>query len=345
VATRSIGFFLLVTELAAAAVACGGNQFTAGGDDAGAEGGTISQVQACGDNAHFHCLEIQTCSIEQLTVDYGDEGTCETRLKLSCLNGLAAPSTGNTAERSEACAQAYPSWACADYLDDRPPTACVQALGSLASGQSCAFAGQCQTGFCAIAPGSMCGVCGAVPQAGDSCATLTTCGQLLACDTTVQQCSSFAAAGAACSRAQLCGAGLYCVGSTSTTSGTCTPAVESAGATCDPTGKNGPGCDRLAGLTCNGLSNQCATLQYSASGQPCGNDVDNQYAACASAGTCAAAVGADASAGETCSPTAADGATCDLVYGPACRDPARCILVGDAGTRGTCQFANALDCQ
>jgi hypothetical protein len=333
----------------AIAPGCGGNEFTTASDDGGPEGGSISQSQACADSANAHCLRIQQCSAEVLTTDYGDVGTCVSRLTTSCLNSLnplTAPSTGGTAEKTEACAQAYPTWACDDYFDDRPPQACVQAVGALATGQACAFAVQCQTGFCAITPGKMCGACAPVPQAGDSCAALTTCGQLLACDTSVEQCSSFAAAGAACNKAQLCGAGLWCVGSTSTASGTCTPAVEQAGATCDPTGKTGPGCDRLAGLTCNSVSNECATIQYSATGQPCGGSVDNQLALCANAGTCAAAVGADASAGETCSPTAtAAFAPCDLVNGPLCRDPARCILSGDAGTAGTCQFPSAATCQ
>lgn len=330
--------------LAAALAGCGGNQFVTS-DDAGiADAGSVTLEQACADSAHYHCLKIQTCSIELLTVNYGDEPTCENRLKQSCLNSLTAPSTGGSPARTEGCAQAYASWSCTDYLNDNPPAACVQAVGSLASGQPCAFPGQCQTGFCAITPGSMCGVCGPVPQAGDSCATLTTCGQLLACDTTVEQCSTFAAAGAACDRAQLCGDGLYCVGSTSTSSGICQPAVEQAGATCDPLGKTGPGCDWLAGLTCNSVSNQCATIVLSAAGQPCGSDVNNQLALCASAGTCGAAIGADAAAGETCSPTAEDGAPCDLVNGPFCRDPARCILSGDSGTAGSCLFPNALAC-
>jgi hypothetical protein len=210
------------------------------------------------------------------------------------------------------------------------------------------MAGQCETGFCAIVPGNACGLCGPVPQAGDSCATLTTCGQFLACDTTVEQCSTFAAAGAPCNRSQLCGDGLYCVGATSTESGVCQPAVEKVGATCDPTGKTGPGCDRLAGLTCNSTSDECATIQFVAAGAPCGT-VGDQLVLCAAAGTCSTAIGVDAGAGEICSPPANDGASCDLVSGPFCREPARCIVSGDAGTSsgatsGTCQLPSAAGC-
>ena len=324
--------------------ACGGDPFTAKSTDAGADGSTLTDDQACGDNARAHCLRIEACSAEQMTTVYGDEGTCETRLKLLCLNSLAAPSAGNDAQKSEACALAYPSWSCTDYLDvTNPPAACAQAKGGLASGQPCGSPGQCQTGFCAIAPGSACGVCAPVPQPGASCAALTTCGQLLFCDAVSQLCTGFAPSGGACTRTQPCGAGLFCVGSTATTSGVCQPAVEQAGASCDPTGKTGAGCDRLAGLTCNSGTSQCATIQFAATGQACGT-VSNQVGLCASAGTCMAAAGADASAGETCVPTAPDGAACNLVTGPFCRSPARCITSGDSGTEGTCQFADPASC-
>lgn len=337
--------FASFAALIAGAGGCGGSEFVASDDAGNAEdGGGISADQACGDNAHYHCLELQACSGELLVTDYGDEGTCETRLKLACLNSLAAPSTGNTPERTEACAQAYRSEPCTDYLDDNPPAACIEATGSIANGSGCAMPGQCQTGFCAIAPGAMCGVCAPVPQRGDPCGAITTCGQLLACDTGAEQCSTFATSGTACNRAQLCGAGLYCVGATSTASGLCQPAVEKLAATCDPLGKTGPGCDRLAGLTCNSVSDQCETIQFVAPGQACGSDVGGQLALCSGAGTCSAPIGADAAAGETCSATAADGAACNLVSGPFCREPARCILNSDAGTLGTCQFPNALDC-
>jgi hypothetical protein len=342
---RSTSFPLF--PFAALLTACGGDPFTtAPGNDGGAtDGAGVSADQACGDNAHYHCLKIATCSAELMTTTYGDEGTCETRLKLSCLNALAAASSGATAATEEACAQAYATWSCDDYLDDAPPAACAQPRGSLPVGQPCGFAGQCQTGFCAIAPGSACGACAAVPQAGASCAALTTCGQLLQCQsTTTLLCQGFAPSAGTCGRGLPCGAGLFCVGSSSTTTGSCEPAVEQVGASCDPTGKAGPGCDRLAALTCNSLSRECASIEYAATGQACGT-VNDQTTLCASAGTCAAAVGADASAGETCSPSAPDGAECDLALGPFCREPARCVVSGDAGTQGTCQFQSATGCQ
>jgi hypothetical protein len=328
-------------------IACGGNEFVAVSGDADAtrtDGGALTDDQACGDNAHAHCLKIQTCAPEQMMTTYGAQGTCETRLKLLCLNNVEAPSSGGTAQKTEACAQAYAGWSCADYLDNNPPPACVQPLGALANGKVCGAAGQCGTGFCAIAPGSACGVCAPAPQAGTSCAALTTCGQVLACNASTQQCVAFSVSGGPCSKGQPCGAGLSCVGATAAANGICQPAVEQIGAACDPLAKAGPACDRLAGLACNTSTRQCAAIQFGATGQACGV-VGNQTALCANAGTCAAGVTADGSADQTCAPPAGDEAPCDLVKGPFCLEPARCINGGDGGTQGTCQLANPAACQ
>ncbi len=197
---------LALVALAHAAIAtsgCSGNQFMASSADAGP---IISEDQACGDRAHQNCLKIATCSAEVLTTTYGSETACETRLKLNCLNTLAAASNGNNASSAEACAQAFPAWACNDYFDLRPPAACAQSKGGLSNGQTCGVPGQCQSGFCAIDPGSACGTCAPVPQAGDSCAALTSCGQLLTCFAATKTCVAFAAAGGSCGSGQPCGA-------------------------------------------------------------------------------------------------------------------------------------------
>jgi hypothetical protein len=341
----SVAFAIVCAAPAAAlAWACGGDQFVAGSEDGGQ---SVSADQACGDNAHDRCTRLQECSAEQMTVDYGSEGACETRLKLNCLNAIAAPSSGNTAARSEACAQAYATESCTDLLDDNPPPSCVQATGSLANGEPCAFPGQCQTGFCAIVPGAGCGTCAAAPVAGASCLTLTTCGQVLSCITSVTTCSSFAPQGEPCSKSALCGTGLYCVGSTNTTPGTCDSAVEDAGAPCDPAAKNGPGCDRQQGLTCSSVTRSCAPLPpYAVAGQPCGT-IDGVLVVCGGAGVCNATgadagpdAAPDASPPFTCVVPAADSAECNLAVGPGCLSPARCIAA-DGGVSGTCQFPNA----
>ena len=343
----------LLAWLSIAATSCGGGAFTSGGDgptEAGPgslpDGGVVGQNQACGDRAHANCLEIQTCSAEVLATTYGDEGTCETRLKLFCLNSLSAATNGNSAAADEACAQAFANESCTNYFDLSPEPACVQAKGSLDDGKPCAFAGQCATGFCSIVPGAACGVCAEAPMPGASCAELTTCGQTLTCVSATKQCQAFAAQGAACGSAQPCGAGLFCVGAattaTSMQSGTCQRAVEQMGAPCDPQGKTAPGCDRLASLTCNSATKTCAPLAFAAAGQACGGNVGNQFAACAGGATCVAQ-SSDAGPPSICVPAASDGAKCDLVAGPSCLDPARCIT-GDGSTSGTCQFPSATAC-
>lgn len=335
-------------------VGCGGSSAAPGGGDGGGggtdgggggdAGGGITADQACADTAHARCTLLESCSAVRVQVVYGDEATCESRIKQNCVNALAAPSTGNTPAATEACAQAYAGWACADFLDGaNVPQACAQVTGSLASGAACEFAGQCQSGFCAIVPGAACGTCAAPPKAGDSCAQLTTCGNNagLTCTQDTQTCVVLAAQGAACGKGAPCGTGLSCVGADAATStqGTCQAAGTQAGATCDPQLKTAAGCSRDAGLTCNAQSKQCATITVVGGSQPC-DDVNNQAQLCSAGGQCT-----ETAAGKTgtCTAAAADGAACDTQAGPPCLSPARCIASG-TGTAGTCQLPTASAC-
>jgi hypothetical protein len=327
------------------AVGCGGNEFFAGTGDAGVAS-TVTADQACGDSAHLHCERLQACSQSVVIGTYGDEGTCETRLKLNCLNSLAAPGVNSTPATVEACAKTYPTASCGALLDDQPAAACVQNKGDRANGQACGFPAQCQSGFCAIVPGSPCGACAPVPQVGESCAESTTCGQLLFCDSTTLDCTGYSALNGPCNRGQPCGAGLSCVGSTSATNGACQTAVETLGAPCDPATKTGPGCDRNQLLTCNSGSKECAAIQLAGAGAPCGT-VNLQLAICANAGACVAADGGAGDGGttiDTCVAPAADGDPCDLVAGPTCLSPARCVLTTPSATAGVCEFPSSSQC-
>lgn len=329
--TRNIAWALV----GLAAAACSGS----GG------GGGVSAQQACQDEAHQRCTRLEACAPGRIQTQFGDEGTCESRYALTCTSALAAPNQGNTPATLEACAQAIPGWACTDFLDDQnAPSACVQQTGSVASGGACGFAGQCQSGYCAIAPNALCGTCAAPPSAGDSCAQLSTCGQGLFCTEDTQTCVVVAAQGAACGKGAPCGASLFCVGENATkgVQGTCQPAVAQAGASCDPTGQSGPGCDHNQLLACNTQTKQCATLTVAGSGQPCGtNDVDGQTALCGAGGVC---TGASTGKPGTCTAAAADGAACDAQSGPGCMLLSRCVSAGDGGTAGTCQTSSA-SCQ
>jgi hypothetical protein len=315
--------------------------FVACSSSSGSSGGP-SADQACSDSAHANCTHLAMCAPALVQIRYGDEATCEARIKANCVNALAAPSQGNSATKTESCSQAYASWACPDFVDNvNVPAACVQATGTLASGAPCAFNGQCSTGFCAVAPGSACGTCGAQPAEGASCAQLTACGQGLVCTTDTQTCVVLGTASAACGKGVPCGTGLSCVGADATTGtmGTCQPAEAMAGATCDPTLKTGPSCDRNAGFACNSTTKQCATLVVASGGQPC-NAVNGQNTPCAAGGACSTTV---AGMMGTCTAAAADGAACDTANGPPCELPARCVTSG-SGTAGTCQIPSAAAC-
>jgi hypothetical protein len=331
---------LAAVSLALSLLGCSSSTASNGAD---AWGGGPTADQACADSAHAKCTRLQTCSAADVETRYGDEQTCESREKRSCANALAAPGNGNNPTKTEACSQEYATWSCTDYLDTaNVPAACKQASGSVADGAACAFAGQCASGFCAIVPGSACGTCGAPPSPGASCAQLTNCGQGLVCTFDTQVCVVYAASGAPCGKGAPCGAGLSCVGADAATAtmGTCQAAVAASGATCDASQKTGPGCDRNLGLQCNSMSKQCATLTFGAGGQPC-DDVNNQFTPCSASGQCSTTMGGMAG---TCTAAAADGAACDVMAGPPCLNPARCVVGSGGGTAGTCQLQSSTAC-
>ncbi|HZU85408.1 MAG TPA: hypothetical protein VE987_20895 [Polyangiaceae bacterium] len=302
-----------------------------------------TDMQACADEAQASCTHLQSCSPADLAARYGDETTCENGLKTNCENALAAPSTGNDPSKTEGCAKAYAGWACADFLNNESiPRACEQATGALAGGAACAFPGQCSSGFCAIVPGRACGVCAPAPAPGDSCAQLTTCGPGLVCTTDTQTCAVFGASGAPCGKGAPCGAGLSCVGASAAAPamGSCQAAVGASGAPCDPTQRSSAGCDRSAGLVCNAATKTCVALVFASGGQACG-DVANQNTPCGASGQCSTS--ASGMMG-TCTAAALAGSPCDLVNGPPCIPPARCIVDSDGQSSGTCAFVSASSC-
>lgn len=341
---------------------------------------TVSAAQACADNAHERCTQLQTCSPTDMQLRYGSESTCETRETNNCATALAEPLNGNTPAAVEACAGAYAGWACVDYLNDTNiPSACRQQLGPIVNGGSCAIDGQCQSGFCGIVPGSACGTCAAVPKVGASCAGLTGCGPGLACTTDTFKCVAFGVRGSACGKGAVCGIQLSCVGATNVAQGTCEQAGEEMGAACDPTEKTGGGCDRNAGLVCNagvpaavdageGVAEGGAETDAESDAEGGAETDADTEAAASTARTCQPLVvaaagqpcgndvggqpvdcqaggvctGASGTTPGTCAAAAADGAPCDTANGPGCIIPARCIASG--GTAGTCQYSGAQSC-
>jgi hypothetical protein len=332
---------IAVTVLASALLACGGSSTSPG--SRGSSG--PSAAQACAELGNAECARLETCSPTDMILRYGDSATCTARVTANCTTSLAAASTGNSPVHTEACSQAYPGWPCTDYLNDLDvPTACQQQTGSVGAGGGCAFPGQCQSGFCAIAPGAACGTCAAQPTLGSSCAGITTCGPGVVCTSDTQTCVVVAASGGACGTGQPCGVGLSCVGSDATTNtqGTCQPDSETVGAVCDPLLKAGGhgGCDRANGLVCNSMTTQCAAIAVATAGQPCG-DVNDQNSPCGTNGVC---MGASGTTPGTCTGAAADGTGCDTTAGPGCLDLSRCILGADGGTAGTCAMNGTTSC-
>jgi hypothetical protein len=318
---------------ALALLACGGSSSSS----TGPSGPTADQ--ACTDLAHARCTKLASCSQVAIQARYGDEATCESREKSSCLNSLAAPSTGATPQTFEACVTAFSSWACADYLNNVTPDACRAQQGQLAAGAACAFNGQCQSAFCSVPTNATCGTCAAAPKAGDSCAQTTSCGPGLQCTNDTMQCEAAAAAGAACGKGVPCGDGLACVGATATVQGKCETAPSTQGAACDPKDMTAASCSRSAGFFCDTQSKQCVAITFASAGQACGN-ISGVQVLCGGAGFCQRAQG---QASGTCVAAAADGAACDTANGPTCISPSRCVI--SSGTAGTCHAADALSCQ
>jgi len=296
------------------------------------EGGAAA---ACIDLAFARCVHLESCSPTTVQLHYGDVMTCESVFGASCLASIAAPSSGQTAASEEACAQAIADWNCGDYIDNQnPPPSCAQRTGMLANGASCAVAAQCQTGFCAIAPGQACGVCAAEPKPGDPCDQLITCGRMtLVCSAATSTCVAYAQEGGSCAPGQPCVSGFTCVGADTNTgaAGTCKPAAAHQD---DPCSFTGAGCDLFSGLACNAATSQCGIAQVGGAGAACGLVAD-QNAPCASSGKCVAGA---------CVAGQPVGAPCDLVAGPPCLALLRCIVTADGATAGTCQVASASGC-
>jgi hypothetical protein len=259
-------------------------------------------------------------------------------------NALTAPDTGETPAIEEACAAAYPGWACSDFVDTHNiPQACRQVSGTVPLQTVCGFSSQCVTSYCALVEPIACGSCYPLPDAGSSCAT-TECPQGLSCTTDTMDCVVVGGQGASCGTGAPCGEQFYCVGANDSMNvmGTCQQALTQLGAACDPTSAKGPGCDHTQFLTCNAMTKQCATMTLGAAGQPCGtNDVNNQTVLCSALGTC---TGATTGVPGMCVSAVADGMACDSVNGPGCMELSQCIPGGAGGSAGTCALPSAATC-
>jgi hypothetical protein len=293
--------------------------------------GNTDATVACSDYAYAYCNKLVTCSPTLLVERYPDLRTCFNLQNDNCVNAIGSSTGGATALAREGCSQALPGWDCDDFLFyNNPPPSCTLLTGTATNGNACGFDSQCQSGFCQITPGSLCGACQPALSPGAPCTNLVSCALVaLFCSGTTGQCTAHSTVGQACDSLHDCVNGLGCV------MGVCQNGVSVPGATCISP-PNGPGCDLRVGLECNGMTGTCAPVQLAGYGQPCGF-LSEEEVPCAAGGTCIDGV---------CTVLGAEGAECDVIAGGSgCISPARCVLDSDSGTRGTCQIPNGTLCQ
>lgn len=294
-----------------------------GGGDAGADaGGGVTADQACSDLATAGCGRLQACAPFALETIYGDATTCAQRAALACTPSLGASGSQITPEQVDSCAQAVTGETCDQAAGNTQPMAC-DVPGTLASGAACGSDAQCQSGYCKIPLGSICGTCTARASSGGACTADAECAAGLVCNpvsTTAATCVMPASSGQACSATQPCSRTLACIG------GTCqTPLA--AGATCSAT----PDCNVAQGLYCDTqTTKKCTQTQTATAGQPCGI-INGVAVACTAGAVCANFTGTQG----TCHPPAADNGLCGP--GVNCLAPAACV-------NGKCLLPNPSSC-
>jgi hypothetical protein len=287
-----------------------------------------SAATACDDFATAVCGRLSACTPFTLSVGYGTMATCLQRIALACAPTLSAPGSTATPSQMETCVQAIGAESCDDWLDNAQPSAC-SFTGSVAAGGPCGVDAQCQTSYCRLAAGTLCGTCTTRAMAGQSspdgapaCVVDADCEATLVCNMGV--CMAPAAQGATCGMAQPCLRTLSCV------NGQCATPLTS-GATCTAA----TDCNGTTGGYCNTISKTCQTTSVVGPMQPCGV-VSNALAACSGGGQCA---NVNAQNQGTCYAPAADGAACGPGLG--CVSPAACV---PSGAMYACALPNPAAC-
>jgi hypothetical protein len=300
--------------LVLAAAACSSSSSSGGNTGDGGTGGdaSVDPAKACNDLASAYCAKIQSCVPYFVEITFGDVPTCVSRASASCTTAAGATGTSATAGTNEACGTALSAESCDDILDGKPPTACVIAPGTLASGAACGEDAQCASAFCGKPAGKYCGTCAAPPAAGAACVG-GRCGPSLACGANAM-CVTPGASGATCDANTPCLTTLSCGG------GKCTTPV-AAGATCDPKQMTTAGCQTTSGYFCNAATTKCEQVTIATANEACGI-VHGGLTLCSGLGFCR---GATSTAPGKCIAAAANGAACDDTMGPSCMAGAHCV--------------------
>jgi hypothetical protein len=278
---------------------------------------------ACAVYAKGFCSTYLSCEAFTFESIYGSVATCEQRVEQFCPDNFAAPGTGVTPSSLAACGLGISNQTCAQALTEYAP-GCVW-HGSESMGASCEYDAQCQSGFCEVASGSVCGTCQPLVSLGQACDSAYDCANGLICATTscpvdggactgTEQAICFdpRGAGSVCDTPTDCESPLGCV------KGVCASLLEN-GAPCD-----GGGCDTLAALYCaaklEGGAQTCVQATFAPAGAPC-NSTTSPPTLCAASGSCRSTTGEAAVVG-TCVAAAADGQSCANAL---CMPPAICV--------------------
>jgi hypothetical protein len=312
-------------SLAGCTSCSGGGSSTGSNSSGGSSSGSetlkagVSASQACQDMAAAACGQLSSCSSFGLQIAYGDATTCAQRLALGCMPMIGAPGSTVTPNQIDQCAQVIMAETCDEWLDNSQPSAC-SFMGSLAAGSACSTGAQCQSGFCRLAPASICGTCDTrassgqrAPEGGPACVVDADCAATLVC--AAGTCVAPAAAGSACSMTQPCSRTLSCIGSKCATpiavGGACTALTD---------------CDGTKGGICNTNTKKCIQTGTAPTGSPCGI-VNGGITSCTGGASCA---NISTQGQGTCHQPAPDGSPCGLdvaCMGPAvCTTTAKCTL-------------------
>ncbi|HEX8794722.1 MAG TPA: hypothetical protein VF765_27435 [Polyangiaceae bacterium] len=280
-----------------------------GGGDGGT-GGT-SAAKACADNASHYCTQLSMCSPFLLSIQYGDEITCETEVQPGCLDALAAPGTGWTGDKLETCVTARDKLSCEQFFYAKPyPNVCMPSgkLGNAA----CRYDAQCGTGYCRIPSGMMCGTCVSRGATGALCQTSDDCDGNLMC--AMGTCAAPSMLNGPCSATTPCAQGLQCVGSVCVVAGGVDGGCGDAGGVCDYN----------LGAVCTG--NACGPVAVDTAGGSCSGPPMDQ---CPSSSVCSQGF---------CTPPIGDMMSCDAGSGIPCTPPDTCNM-------GTCSLFTASQCK
>jgi hypothetical protein len=267
---------------------------------------------ACASYVEATCGRMEACEPMRMKEKFCDSATCQSRMKLVCMNNLKDSGTTLTSDRLAACASQLQLQSCDDRFDHVVPDECVALPGSLGDGSPCGDDGQCQSAHCRK-QGDVCGRC--FPRE-RSCNEDDDCERGWMCNS--GDCAQRVPAGAACDYQRPCAYGFTCDG------GVCkSPRARGMSCTLSTGGDN---CDQLHGDWCDLDLRVCGAVPFAALGESCGYPGGTPIY-CTADASCQA---------DRCVALPADGNPCDPDIG--CLYPANCL-------EGRCVIPDTSSCR